>query len=197
VIFEGQEISFLTDRQFRPLRQRIQLVQQNPFASLDPRLAIFESIVEPLVSFKLAKGAEFDAAARRLADMVHLPASFLTRLPRELSGGQRQRATIARALALKPDLLFLDEPVSALDATVSAQILDLLIELQHRLGVSYVLVSHDLSAVARIAHQILVLRRGTIVEQGPIAQVLSAPKSTFTSQLLESVPGRRLALSGT
>ncbi len=195
VIFEGQEISGMTERQFRPLRQRVQLVQQNPYASLDPRLTIFESIVEPLVSFKLAKGAELDAAARRLADIVHLPASCLTRRPRELSGGQLQRAIIARALALKPDLLFLDEPVSALDASVSAKILDLLIELQERLGVSYVLVSHDLAAVARIAHQLLVLRRGTIVEQGPIAQVLSAPQSPYTRQLLESVPGRRLVSS--
>ncbi len=195
VIFEGQDIGALSWNEFRPLRRRIQLVQQNPFASLDPRFTVFESIVEPLVSFGLQKGRALESSARRLIDLVQLPAAFLTRLPRELSGGQRQRVAIARALALEPELLFLDEPVSALDVSVQAQILALLGELQERLGVSYVLVSHDLSVVASVAHRVVVLRNGKIVEQGPIARVFGQPVHEYTQELLAAVPGRELALA--
>ncbi|MET0241172.1 MAG: ABC transporter ATP-binding protein [Sphingobium sp.] len=194
VTFEGQEISHLNWKAFRPLRRRIQLVQQNPFASLDPRFTIFESVVEPLVSFGLAKGPELERAARHLLGLVHLPVAHLDRLPRELSGGQRQRVAIARALALQPDLLFLDEPVSALDVSVSAQILALLKELQDELGVSYVLVSHDLSVVASVAHHVVVLRRGQVVEQGPAGQIFRSPQDDYTRILLDAVPGRRRAL---
>jgi peptide/nickel transport system ATP-binding protein len=190
VIFEGRDVTRLSWGEFRPLRQRIQLIQQNPFASLDPRYTVFESIIEPLQSFGKYKAAELQARARQLVDQVRLPRLALNRLPRELSGGQRQRVAIARALALGPELLFLDEPVSALDVSIQAQILDLLGDLQRDLGMSYVLVSHDLAVVSAIAHQIVVLRGGRVVEHGVAGQVFGSPKAAYTRELLEAIPGR-------
>ena len=192
VFFEQQDVTDLSWREFRPLRQRLQLVQQNPFAALDPRFTVFDSIVEPLVSFGLLKGAALEQAARELISRVHLPVSFLDRLPRELSGGQCQRVAIARALALKPDLLLLDEPVSALDVSVQAHILDLLQELQRDMGIAYVLVSHDLSVVANFAHEVLVLRNGRVVEQGSVEQIFNRPATAYTRELIAAIPGQQL-----
>ncbi|AKT30989.1 ABC transporter ATP-binding protein [Pseudomonas syringae pv. actinidiae] len=194
VLLEGRDVTDLGWREFRPLRRRIQLVQQNPFAALDPRFTLFESIVEPLVSFGLLKGRELEQAARQLIERVHLPVAYLDRLPRELSGGQRQRVAIARALALKPDLLLLDEPVSALDVSVQAQILDLLAELQAESGIAYVLVSHDLAVVASVAHQVLVLKQGKTIEQGLASDVFERPEAAYTQELIAAIPGRRLEL---
>ena len=193
VWFAQQDVTNLSWRDFRPLRQRLQLVQQNPFAALDPRFTVFDSIVEPLVSFGLLKGPALEQAARELISRVHLPVSYLDRLPRELSGGQCQRVAIARALALKPDLLLLDEPVSALDVSVQAHILDLLEELQREMGIAYVLVSHDLSVVANFAHEVLVLRNGKVVEQGSVERIFNHPASEYTRELIAAIPGRHVA----
>jgi peptide/nickel transport system ATP-binding protein len=190
ITFEGRDITGLGWNEFRPLRRRIQLIQQNPFASLDPRYTVFESIIEPLQSFGKYTAVELQARARQLVDQVRLPRLALNRLPRELSGGQRQRVAIARALALGPELLFLDEPVSALDVSIQAQILDLLGDLQRDLGMSYVLVSHDLAVVSAIAHQIVVLRGGRVVEHGAAGQVFGNPQAAYTRELLEAIPGR-------
>lgn len=192
VWFEQQDVTELSWRDFRPLRQRLQLVQQNPFAALDPRFTVFDSIVEPLVSFGLLKGPALEQAARELISRVHLPVSYLDRLPRELSGGQCQRVAIARALALKPDLLLLDEPVSALDVSVQAHILELLQKLQREMGIAYVLVSHDLSVVANFAHEVLVLRNGRVIEQGSVERIFNQPSSDYTRELIAAIPGRHV-----
>jgi peptide/nickel transport system ATP-binding protein len=196
VLFDGQPLTGLSWKQLRPLRRRFQLVQQNPFAALDPRLSVETSVVEPLASLGIGSRRSRAARARELVDQVALPSDLLSRLPAELSGGQRQRVAIARALAVEPELLFLDEPVSALDVSVQSQILALLRELQERLGLTYVFVSHDLAVVAQVAHAVAVLRRGRVVEQGSATDVLTRPEQDYTRELLDSVPGRRLDLSG-
>jgi ABC-type glutathione transport system ATPase component len=200
VVLDGTEISGLSWAKLRPLRRRAQLVHQNPFATLDPKFTIAQSITEPLVAFKVGDRASRQARARELLDQVALPASYLNRLPTELSGGQRQRVAIARALALEPDLLMLDEPVSALDVSVQGQILRLLTDLQSHLGLSYLFVSHDLAVVAEISHTVSVMSAGRVVEHGPVAEVFVNPQNAYTRELLEAIPGQRIAaakLAGT
>ncbi len=190
VLLDGTELTGLSWSQQRPLRRTAQLVHQNPFSTLDPRFTIEQSVVEPLVSFRVGSRRSRAARARELLDQVALPAAFLDRRPDELSGGQRQRAAIARALALRPQVVMLDEPVSALDVLVQQQILTLLAELQAELGLTYLLVSHDLAVVAEIAHTVSVMNRGRVVEDGPAAEVFAHPKDEYTRALLDAVPGR-------
>jgi ABC-type glutathione transport system ATPase component len=190
IALDGQDLTDAGWKQWRPLRRRVQLVHQNPFAALDPRFTVAESVAEPLVSFRVGDRGTRATRAAELIDRVGLPADTLSRLPAELSGGQRQRVAIARALALSPEILLLDEPVSALDVSVQAQILDLLADLQRELGVSYLFVSHDLAVVAQVAHRVAVLHRGRLVETGSTTQVFTDPRHERTRELLDAVPGR-------
>ncbi len=189
VLFDGQDVTTLDRRQAFAFRRSVQPVFQNPYSSLDPMYTVFRAIEEPLRIHRIGDRKERRRAVRDLADQVALPPSVLGRLPRELSGGQRQRVAIARALALRPQVLVCDEAVSALDVVVQAQILQLLADLQARLGLSYLFISHDLAVIRQIADEVLVLRAGLVVEQGTVAQVFSEPRQDYTRQLLEAIPG--------
>jgi peptide/nickel transport system ATP-binding protein len=191
VFFDGTDITDLKWSSLRPFRKRFQLVHQDPFSSLDPRFTVEQSVVEPLIAYRVGDRAGRRARARELLEEVALPASFLHRRPAELSGGQRQRVAIARALSLNPDLVMLDEPVSALDVSIQAQILELLARLQRELGVAYLFITHDLAVVAQVADRVAVLGADGIAESGETREVFAHPRSEDTRQLIDAIPGRR------
>ncbi len=187
ITFDGEDISHPTRRRRRELTRDIQVVYQDPFSSLNPSLTIGDSLTEPMIVRKISKKAA-DARVRELLDMVRLPSDAADRMPREFSGGQRQRVAIARALALDPTLVICDEPVSALDLSTQARVLELFLEIQERTGVAYLFISHDLAVVREMSHRVAVLLHGEIVEWGDGDSVTSAPEHPYTQRLLLASP---------
>lgn len=184
----GKDISNPSDKELRDIRRHTGIVFQDPGSSLNPRLSIGESIGEPLLLAKIAKGSELDARVEELLESVELPKSYRNRFPHELSGGQRQRVGIARALALTPSLLIADEPTSALDVSVQARFLDLLQALQEKLKFACLFISHDLAVVEILSHRIAVMQNGRLVEVGTRDQILKNPKELYTKSLISAVP---------
>ena len=189
VIFDGRNLLALSDRERLAMRRRIQIVFQNPYASLNPRFTIGQTLVEPMAIHGIGAGTpERERRARVLLEKVGLDGRAFGKYPHEFSGGQRQRVAIARCLTLEPEVLVLDEAVSALDVSVQAQVLNLLKDLQDELGLAYVFISHDLAVVRFISDEVLVMKDGQVVEQASAEQILAAPKEAYTQRLLAAIP---------
>ena len=194
ITIDGSDMVHLKGEELRHFRRRIQLVSQNPFGSLDPHYTIGKIIEEPLLNYPHEDKSKRRARVMELLDQVELPKSVFDRLPRGLSGGQRQRVSIARALVLNPDIVVLDEAVSALDVTVQAQILSLLDRLQREHTLTYVFVSHDLSVVRQISDSVTVLQHGREIEGGDVEEIFVRPRDPYTRDLIAAIPGKKNAL---
>jgi oligopeptide transport system ATP-binding protein len=188
VAFEGREIAGLGRRRMRPLRREMQMIFQDPYASLNPRKRVGQIVGDPLKLQGVASGTGLRHQVQELLERVGLSSEHLNRFPHEFSGGQRQRIGIARALALKPKLVICDEPVSALDVSIQAQIVNLLDDLQDELGLAYLFVAHDIGVVRHVSDRIAVMNEGRIVEQGTADQVCENPRHDYTKKLLAAVP---------
>jgi ABC-type glutathione transport system ATPase component len=186
--FGGQDIRKLPNTQLQALRRNIQFIFQDPFASLDPRVTVGFSIMEPLLIHKIAKGREAQARVDWLLQKVGLPVEVAHRYPHEFSGGQRQRIAIARALALNPKVVVADESVSALDVSIQAQIVNLMLDLQREMGLAFLFISHDMAVVERISHRVAVMYLGQIVEIGPRRAIFENPQHPYTKRLMAAVP---------
>ncbi|MFQ3232854.1 MAG: ABC-type glutathione transport system ATPase component [Sulfitobacter litoralis] len=188
VNLDGKDIMALDSRGLHKARLDMQMIFQDPFASLNPQMQLSDQVAEPIHNYGTLKGAELTKRIEMLFDRVELPRSFMRRFPHELSGGQRQRVAIARALALNPKLIVADEAVSALDVSVQAQVVNLMLELQQELGLSFLFISHDMAVVERVSHYVGVMYLGRIVEMGPRAQVFENPQHPYTQALMKAVP---------
>ena len=188
IFFEGIDLTTLKDRELRPIRQRMQMIFQDPYASLNPHMTIRETIGEPLQVFGLAKGKEIDEQVNSLLKTVRLNPNYATRYPHEFSGGQRQRIGIARSLALRPDFIVCDEPISALDVSIQAQIVNLLVDLQEEFGLTYLFIAHDLSMVRHICNRVAVMYLGKLAELAPRDELYDRPLHPYTQALLSAVP---------
>ena len=194
VVFEGKDTAKLSRKELFGLRRKMQVVFQNPYGSLDPMYSVYRCVEEPLALHKVGDRAQREARVAQLLELVQLPRSAMRRYPNELSGGQRQRVAIARALALNPEVVVLDEAVSALDVLVQYQIIHLLAQLQAELDLSYLFITHDLAVVRQTADHIVVMRQGQAVEQGPADEIFSNPRDAYTRNLIDSVPGLNIEL---
>jgi peptide/nickel transport system ATP-binding protein len=194
IVFDGVDTSTLSAKELFAFRRRVQPVFQDPYGSLDPMYSIYRVIEEPLRTHRVGDAKSRHERVRELLERVALPESIMRRYPNELSGGQRQRVAVARALALDPELVVLDEAVSALDVLVQAQVLALLGRLQRELGLTYLFITHDLAVVRQMADAVHVMESGRIVEQGTVEQVFSHPEQAYTRRLLEAIPGASLGL---
>jgi ABC-type oligopeptide transport system ATPase subunit len=188
VRFAGQELTVLRGESLRRVRRQMQIVFQDPYASLNPRMTVGKIVAEPLQTHGIGNRRSRRASVARLLELVGFDPVYTNRYPHEFSGGQRQRIGIARALALSPRLIVCDEPVSALDVSIQAQILNLLKDLQRDLGLTYLFIAHDLAVVRAMSDTIAVMRKGVIVEQGPAERVYTKPESDYTRALLAAVP---------
>lgn len=190
VLFEGRNLAALSGRSLRMARRDLQMVFQDPFASLNPRMKVAEIVGEGLVIHRLGNASERRDKVVRMLERVGLMAADMDKYPHQFSGGQRQRIGIARALVLEPKVVVCDEPVSALDVSIQAQILLLLKELQREMGLSYLFISHDLRVVRHIADEVAVMHRGRVVEQGAVESLYTHPQHAYTQNLLNAIPGR-------
>jgi len=194
VVFDGIDITALEGRELSSLRRRMQFIFQDPFASLNPRMTVYDTLAEPLLLHGMATRHTVAEQVLRLMDDVGLARVFVRKYPHEFSGGQRQRIAIGRALATRPEFVVADEPVSALDVTIQAQILDLLRDLGREYGLTLLFISHDLAVVRQLADRIVVLHRGKIVEQAPAETLFAEPQHAYTRELLQAIPGTRKKL---
>ncbi len=187
ITFDGRDISTVRGEELRLLRRRMQLVFQDPYSSLDPRQSVESILAEPLRTHG-TRGPAVDRRVRQLLGLVGLPAGAAARYPHEFSGGQRQRIGVARAIALEPDLVVLDEPVSALDVSIQAQIVNLLQDLQEQLGLAYLFIAHDLAVVRHVSDRVAVMYLGVLVEESPVEELYTAPRHPYTVALLSAIP---------